>query len=206
MPGLLEETAAAAGCALPLATAFGIARVTFRADGRARKVDLDVTGLPSPCVAVLHALAVTGIADEQRRVAENIAQVQVAPFNTPWVGCVRAASRSAQGSTQPYIHLGEEDQPFFSPKVRADLPALPREVQKAGRPGDVTAELMVSETGCVSAVRVTDGSGNPLADAAVVRAMAGWAYTPVKLGDVPRPFSTVDRIGFYWTSRRGAPQ
>ena len=200
LPGLLEEIGRATECVLPRATGHGIARVTFRPDGRPRRAELDVTSMPPACVPVLHALAMTGFADEERRIGERSSQSQVLPLTPAFFNCNKPRSAESLRASVPYVHVDEAEGPFLTRKVHGRMPSLPAEVQRSGRPSDITAELMVSESGCVASVRVTSGSGSDAANVAVVRGMSEWVYNPVALKGVPQVFSIVERIRFAWKS------
>jgi TonB family protein len=188
LPGLLPEAISASGCRLPGRAVNAVARMTFRADGRPRRVDLDPGPLPPACVTVLQALAMTTMADEDRRIVESHRQAQVLPLTSAYVGChaQRAATR-APGSVTV-------DDTFQLRKIRDVSPGFPLEVRKSRIPARVTAELAISETGCVSSVRVLEGSGLDSADVAVVAAMAGWEYLPVQVGGTAVPVVTTTTI------------
>ena len=142
------------------------------------------------CVSVLQALAMTTFADEDRRLVPSHRQAQVLPMTSGYVGC--HAARPGPSSLPPM----SIDDAFQLRKIRDAQPAFPAEVRKSRIPAAVTANLTISDTGCVTGVRVVQGSGLEAADVAVVAAMARWEYLPVRVDGVAVPVVTAVTITF----------
>lgn len=190
LPGLLPEAISASGCRLPGRPIAAVARMTFRADGRPRRVDLDPGQLSPACVGVLQALATTTMADEDRRIVESHRQSQVLPMALAYVGCHALRPPTRASGPVPVDHA------LQLRKIRDVSPGFPPEVRESRIPARVTAELAITETGCVSSVRILQGSGLDSADVAVVAAMAGWEYLPVQVDGIAVPVVTTTTITF----------
>ncbi|MBA3639438.1 MAG: hypothetical protein M3541_00395 [Acidobacteriota bacterium] len=73
-----------------------------------------MTHAAKPCIPVLHALAMTGFADDERHIVENREQLQVLPFTPRFVSCQQPrVLRKVQGSSA-YVHLKESEAPFIT--------------------------------------------------------------------------------------------
>jgi protein TonB len=73
-------------------------------------------------------------------------------------------------------------------------PEYPPLAQKAGVEGTVVLEAILDERGRVQSVRVVQSK--PLLDAAAVRAVEGWRYSPTTLNGVPVPVLMTITITF----------
>src|SRR5688572_29981556 len=74
LPGLLSSLAAAAQCALQDEPRFGAVRITYSADGRPRRVEIDKGNLSKPCASVLAAIGRTTLAEDDQPVGDLLQQ------------------------------------------------------------------------------------------------------------------------------------
>ena len=69
------------------------------------------------------------------------------------------------------------------PRPRRNIkPDYPKGARQRGEQGDVTLEIVVSESGCVDDVRVASSSGYSELDEAAVKAVKSARFTPAKRG------------------------
>ena len=82
------------------------------------------------------------------------------------------------------------------PSKRNRMPDYPRSVREKGWTGVVLLELIVNESGRVTAVRVLESSGHAVLDDAAVTAARTWSYTPATDHGRPVPFRSEFPVRF----------
>jgi TonB family protein len=95
---------------------------------------------------------------------------------------VRESAKPAPASP-PTVRAGDlvELGPDVSPprKVSGDPAAYPDVARRARREGSVTVEMVVSEEGVPTELKIVESAGEVL-DQAVLKALAGWRYQPAQ--------------------------
>lgn len=92
----------------------------------------------------------------------------------------RPAAAASVPATAAAPRQGRVDAP---PSPRRNIkPDYPKGARQRGEQGDVTLEIVVSESGCVGDVRVASSSGYSELDEAAVKAVKSARFTPAKRG------------------------
>lgn len=190
--GLVSELARSAGCSLGNSVVAGIASVTFRSDGRLKRIEVDRGQLPERCVPVLQALAMTTIAEVHRPMHEDQQQWVILPLS-------RASAACLDRMVNPTGIVGRQvgDAVITTPrKIRDVKPQYPRSMLEARRGGTVILEATISDDGCTRDLHVVRSSGADALDVAGLLAVTQWLYEPTRLNGAPIPVQMTVSVNF----------
>lgn len=187
LPGLLSELAAAAKCGLSDDPRFGYVRLTYRSDGRPRRVEIDKAKLSKPCASVLAAIGRTTLADEGQPAGEGYQQWIIVPFSRSFAMCTEQLDTERE--------LGAPAARTPPRKIKDVRPQYPREMQAQRISGLVFAQGLISTRGCITQIRVTKGTGLPF-ELEALRAMSGWQFEPATHQGNPVPVRTTFTVSF----------
>ena len=169
--GALAAAVAAAGCKPPQES-IGVATLAFIADGRPRRIELDVADLrPAACVKVMKALARLTIAEPTEGETDDATTTIAVPFHRSFVDCAATSAVStgpgdgAWSQEIPIPHKTRDVKPFYPPAA-----------QRRRIEGVVIMDALVTEKGCISRARVIRPI--PLLDVAGLWAITQWQFEP----------------------------
>jgi TonB family protein len=185
--GVIASALDRAGCHPKQDEALGFALLTFRADGRPKRVEIAETGLTPSCKSAFTALARVAVADADYGAIES-PQGVILPMTPGFLACTSepasplAAGRSVGGDiTTPH-------------KTRDLKPVYPRSAQEQGIQGTVIIEAQVTPGGCINSARIVQSI--PALDVAALRAVLGWKYSPTLLQGRPVPVLMTVTVNF----------
>ena len=176
-PRLVADTLTASGCVT--SNHVGLSEVTFAADGRPKRIQIDPTGLTKRCQQALAALVRLTVAADGEPVTEQPVTLML-PFTSGFVACISEdvfAGTQNLSSTTP-----------FTPgrRTHAPLPSFTRSTLQQRATGTVTMTASVAPSGCVYEAEVRHRV--KYLDALALRALVDWRWEPALAGDVPVPF------------------
>lgn len=182
-----------------------VAFMEYGRGGRARKVEMVDTLLPTACARagrVLLALSLSPAAPE----ASPRALVAL-PLDLEWVACVAPRPSPPPTSAMPDA-LAAFDADLLPTKrfrvhrqireprkTRQVAPRYPASAAAARRQGVVVIKMVISPAGCVGDMRVVRSAGLDL-DFAAFNAVKEWRYTPTLLDGQPVPITTTVTVTF----------
>lgn len=196
-PGFLRSLLAAVGCTPGAADeTYGAARIAYLRDGRPRTVAVDATTLPPSCVEVPKVLGMLAVADPDVPVVDEAAQWLFLPMHADAVACADAPTGAAAGNANAHGTERVDGSRIKAPvKTRDVRPVYPDFMIRDRRSGTVTIGATISETGCVARAEVTRSAELPL-DAAALRAVSLWRFTPTLVDGKPVPVTMTVTINF----------
>lgn len=92
----------------------------------------------------------------------------------------------------------------IAPPARLDVPRYPADAQATGVKGVVVAEIMIDESGNVSAAKIVQSI--PLLDDAALQAVRNWHYVPTLVNGTPVPVKTTVTVNFTLPSLPPTPR
>lgn len=191
LPGLLASAAAAAGCPASGDLLLGFARVTYRADGRPQKIELDPHEIPKSCHVVLDAMARITLLEGYSRPAEGQPQWVLMPISEKYFSCTVAQDRLSVPVGQ-LMATGS----ITTPRKKKDVrPRYPEDLIRALVQGSVVLEAWITSTGCIRAVRVLKGV-HPVLDVEAARAVLQWEFSPTLRDGAPVPVHVTVTVKF----------
>lgn len=171
--GVADAVLNAAACT---AAWSGTASVTADASGRVTSADLSKVTTTEGCRRALDTLIRLSIVDND---------YVTAPFENRNVTLVHARKCAPCFDEGPQSHHGGDlfGRPSFRfPRIRKVFdPEVPANTKK----GEVVVETVISALGCVRAVRLVKGTGNPAVDDAALTAVSQWTFEPARYDLLP---------------------
>jgi TonB family protein len=187
LPGLLDSAAAATGCELSTEPRFGHIRQTLRPDGRPARIAIDSKGLSQACRDVLAGLGELTFAEIDRPLPRDLTRWLVVPFTKEFAACPPSL---------PSLDPRDPGQKPPTPIKRRDVrPEYPADMQSKRIEGEVQAEALISESGCIARARVVRSPAVPLSLAAL-RALSGWKFEPMMINGTPTAVGITATINF----------
>lgn len=123
------------------------------------------------------------------RTAEMVSGVISSPAVPGELGVAAATTPAAGGSVETGIVGGKEDQKTkgeggttLAGCLYGPPPVYPQVAKRAGWEGRVTVRVLIDADGTAATVTVRESSGHEALDAAAVRAIQKWRFSPARQG------------------------
>jgi TonB family protein len=193
LPGLVEDTLAAAGCR-GAGERWAVLEARHDATGKLEQIGMaPLTDLASGCQLAARALLLTAAIPGERPPRPREVDVRLLPLFPTQLGCA--------GEARPAPPRRVGDPRIEEPrKLRNVNPVYPSSAVGDRRQGVVILEAIINRKGCVSSARVLASNHRDLSGAAL-RAVAQWRYTPTFLDGVAVPVVMTVTVNFRLTTR-----
>jgi TonB family protein len=192
-PGFLASLVAEAGCQVSPTPKFAAIHATYAEDGRVSHAQIDPGVLPAECVRVIAALARLIFAEPTQRPLGPTGEWVFVPMDASYLACTNEPSAL---DPEPPVKLTRSAGTIKAPtKIKHVTPEYPPEQMRQHLQGMVVIESTISTSGCPMALRVTR-SVHPVMDAAALRAVTQWRFTPTELDGKPVPVVMTVSVNF----------
>jgi TonB family protein len=171
-----------------------VGEATFHDGGRIDELTLRKAKSSDRCADAMRILLTNYAADVLRPPSGGSRALLVVPYSRDYVQCQNTIP------PLPLQQIHDDPPPSGGPivppvKVHVVRPIYPPEMRSEHRSGTVIIEAAISGTGCVQDARVVKSVG-PEFDAAAMRALLQWRFTPALRGSEPVPVTMAVGIMF----------
>jgi TonB family protein len=164
---------------------FGGAAVTYNENGSLRQISWVANTLSSRCADAARYLTAAGLVPAPSTAQPGEKQLILLPMHDVFLKCL--ASNDVPPPLPTHVGSMANGSKVKAPtKIRMVNPIYPPEAQAARQQGIVVIEATVSPSGCINRAEVLKSVTIQL-DAAAVRAVTGWVFTPTLLNGQPVP-------------------
>lgn len=194
-PGFLGSLLSASQCAPAANQAYVAVNLTYSADGRPTRADLEPTS--QGCRAALAGLVQVTIADDTYPVRDGTTEWMVLLLEPDAVACADAADAPEERDPSTI-------RSFAAPRrTKTVQPSFPKAEAAARASGSVVVEGILSRTGCLRTAAVPRSTGTytfrdtrTVFALAALRAVVQWRFEPARIDDVPTPVTLSVTVNF----------
>lgn len=192
--GFVPDVLVATGCAGTPPEKWGGAEIAYGRDGRPRTVAF-IAGLESlgKCQLATRLLLMSALAPSSGTGEPGDKQIVLVRLDRDFLECSASGSTGGSGSEEkPLVVGGQIREPK---KTRTVNPLYPESAKRDRAEGLVVLEATLNISGCVSGLAVVK-SAHPALNAAALRAVSDWRYTPTLLDGQPVPVIMTVTVNF----------